>query len=390
MSRARSSTIAPDLLGIGMVLVGLSTSFVLGWFVDHSHPLDGIPWRDQTRYLRLANRIAEGSLPHPGELHSQIGFGLLGAFGHFLSPAHPFMPISLALLLGSGLFAYLAAREYLSIPGTLVFLLLLFYWDLSARSLNYASEVFAIPWNNQVVFFAMCFFFWLCAKKTGTPPSWKLAMLVGLVGGFAVLTREETVLFFAPLIATYLLVARARPGHWITCLAVAALAYLPQVLIRVIVLGSPLSTGRTSGDSYGDLISRYLSGARLLRNTALVIFHAPASADRVSVLQSSVWLWLAPLGLVAFLVSGRVSWSIKAWVAASVALVFFYLAGENVSPEKLRFHCIRYFSAGFVAANFSVAFLGSRTWSLIVQRLRPTAASPRLDEDRHVVVGDAT
>jgi hypothetical protein len=349
-----------DRLVLLILLLVITASFSYGWFFDASVPRSGRGWSDQGLYTTLAQRLASGQLPQPGHMHYQLGYPLLGAAASRIIPNDPFMPVSFALLAVTAALCFRAARQHLSLWAAVMFVALLFYWDGEGRTFNHAAELFLVPWNNQVLIFAFAFFFWILSRPPVTPLNFSTLAVAGLVTGFTIGTREEAAVFVLPLVVAVLALNRAPPRHWLLVFAIALIAFAPHAAIKTLVLGSPLASGRPSA-SYGDLAARYLSAARLADNLRDVIYNSSLSGlpniDRQALLQSSPWLWVSPVGVVAYLFGHRSSLPTKFYIFVSLGLLAFYLAGENMSAQKLQFHCLRYITPSFIALNFAVAYL---------------------------------
>jgi hypothetical protein len=347
-------------------------SFIYGWYLDPSTAGAEEGWADQSLYTNAAASLAQGDLPKPGALHYQMLYPLMGAVGFLVLPSDPFMPVSLSLLLGSAAFIFLAARRLLGWGGALTLVALVFAWDLHGRTFNFPSELFVIPWNNQVVFFSLAYFFWLLATKTAKSVNsvspW-IYLSSGLVTGVTIGSREEAALFLIQLLAYFLIKSQAGLRMWALTLGAVFAGYLPHLIIKTLVLGDVMNTGRQR--SYVEALSSYVSWDRLSNNVLDVVVNSSArgvEADRLALLQAAPWLWLSPLGLAFYIADRNQNKSVKAFLIVSVALFFFYLAGENMSLEKLKFHCIRYLSPALICLNFAVVYLlvsGSRrikTW----------------------------
>jgi hypothetical protein len=365
-----------DRIVLVILLLGITASFAYGWYFDSSVPRSGRGWADQGLYATVAERLASGQLPQAGHMHYQLGYPLLGAAASQIIPSDPFMPVSFALLSASAALIFLAARRLLSIWAAVMFMALLFYWDGEGRTFNYATELFIVPWNNQVLMFAFAFFFWILSRPPETTVSLSALAVTGLVTGLTVATREEAAIFVLPLAVAVLAVNRASPRQWILLFAIALVAFAPHALIKTLVLGSPLASGRASA-SYGDLAAGYLSAERLVDNLREVVYDSSLSGipdiDRKALLQASPWLWLSPVGVAAYLFGHRSRLSTKFYIIFSLALLGFYLAGENMSGQKLQFHCLRYIAPSFIALNFTVAYVVdslSRTIGASVERVR--------------------
>jgi hypothetical protein len=89
---------------------------------------------------------------------------------------------------------------------------------------------------------------------------------------------------------------------------------------------------------------------------------------REALFQSAPWLWAGVVGVVVLLVSRRFSGLIKFWAVSSLALVAFYLSGENVSAAKLKFHCIRYLTPGLIVLHLGVIVLLDAGWRIVAKR----------------------
>lgn len=341
------------------VLLVATVSFFYGWYGDTSKPQSGAGWADQGTYALTASRIAGGENLLPQDLHFAVGYPILGAIGSVVSGQDPFMIVSLALLLASVTFCFLAARHLFGTPWALAFCALLFYWDGVARTFHFASELFSVPWNNQVLFFAFSFFLWLLATRASKKPSNKLVALAGLVSGLSFVVREESILFVAPMLAIFLLITKSQWRQWLIGFALIGVCFLPQVGAKFAVFESLTESGHDYG--YSETLSKYLDPQRFYENVDGVIVDsgypdAPKSptVSRPALLQVAPWLWLSLIGVIIMLFSKRYSIGLKVFVIVSLFLMFFYLSGINMSVHKLAFHCLRYISPGFIVLNLAV------------------------------------
>ena len=338
------------------LLILLSLSWYYSWFLDGSKPIGGNGWADQGSYRRAAWRIADWHLPTGNQAHYPAGYALLGSLGARISRGDPYWIVSYSLLMGSAVFLYRGARVLLnSIWLAALFLIILFAWDLQAGTLNSVSEVFAVPWNNQVQFFAMAFFFWLYTARVDKPMDRRILISIGAIAGFTTMTREESVLFTVPLAAFYLWFHRATLRDWTTAGISAIVAGLPGLLIKVLVLGNPFSSGRSGG--YGRQTQLYFSPQQFVENLLGTVVHsdfAPRDYGRISLLEAQPWLWLAPLGIAIVFASRRFHTLTKVYTGLTTLMLVFYLSGANVTAAKLRYGSLRYLSPGFIVLALGV------------------------------------
>jgi hypothetical protein len=373
----------PHNLVLGGLLAVLSVSWYYSWFHDGTHPLGGIGWADQKMYTATAWRFADWHLPTVAEMHFDPNYSLLGGLAAKVWHADPFWIVSYLLLMGSAIFLFYGCRALLGTFFASVFLVGLFVWDLHARTFDYASELFAVPWNNQVLFFTFSFFFWLYATRArGRVDTW-LMVVMGFLVGANFMTREESLLFTLPLAVFYLAYRKLPLRTWVYTGIAAFVAALPGVLIKWHVLGKPwaVSPGRP-GDSYEGTASGYFNLHHLLVNTRDVIVNsnfASVDAKRAALLQSQPWLWLAPIGLLLVLLSKRSTGLMKFFIAMSIALFAFYLSGDNVEAAKLKFHCLRYMTPGFIALTFGVVVVLASLWDLVRSGGKRGAPHPAVD-----------
>lgn len=361
-----------------IILLGLLVgSFVYGWYFDPSTATAKENWADQSLYATAAGDLARGDLPSRGALHFQMLYPMMGALGSLFNPSDPFMPVSLSLLLGSAAFIYAAARRILGWGWAVAMVALVFSWDLQGGTFNYPSELFVIPWNNQVVFFSMAYFFWLLTAKSasdrGSVSPW-LYLASGLVTGVTIGAREETALFLIPLLVWFLFKSGATSRMWGLALLFMVAGYLPHLIVKTMVLGDAANTGRPS--SYLETLRRYMSWDRLSDNVLDVLVNSSArgvEAGRVALLEAAPWLWVSPLGLALYMFNRNQKQSIKGFLVLSVAFFLFYLAGENMALEELKFHCIRYVSPALIAMNFGTIYALVWGW----RRLRPDTEASR-------------
>lgn len=349
-------------LPLAFVIVGVTGSFIHGWYFDQSKPQSGIGWADQDMYSGAADRLASGHLPTVPQLHFSVGYPLLGALGHLFSGSDPFMIVSLGLLLASTILCFLAADKLFGAWWALIFCLLLFYWQGAAGVFSYTSNLFMVPWNNQVFFFAMAFYFWLYTNKLKRQPSWRLLAVTGIVTGFSIMTREESMLFVVPLLTSYLYLTKSSWKRWVFAFGVTGFCYMPQVIIKAAVLGSAMTQQHQGASSYGGVLGRYLDMSFLHHNVWGVIIDSkhylgtPLLEEpprRPALLQAAPWLWLSSVGTLAILFIKRFTMAIKIFTVASCAIILFYLSGPNMSAWSLKHHCLRYITPGLIALNLA-------------------------------------
>ena len=360
------------------VLIALTVSFIYGWYYDDSKPVSGRGWADQSLYIQVTEKLAQGQLPESSELHYAIGYSTLGVVGYWVNSMDPFFVVSMVLLLVSAIFCFIAAKRLIGKWWALLFSVMLFAWDGVARTFNFSSELFAIPWNNQVIFLLFSYYFWLLTTKIKTKPSYKIIIATGFVSGLAILTREEAVLFVAPALLTYLLLTRADWKRWLVIGSVVVLCFIPQVWVKFAVNGQ-FSSGRDT--SYEETSGRYLQPRLLYRNVWEVLVDSqhfgnpngitnmltPTDEDlykvggpdplREALLQAAPWLWISPIGIILLLTRKKYGVGIKVFTILTVLLMTFYLSGVNMSGQKLKFHTLRYISASFILLNLGTVLV---------------------------------
>lgn len=359
-----------------VIVISLATvSFAYAWYLDPSKPDGGIGWADQDTYRVTAEKLSKGTVLSAQDLHFSIGYSLLAAAVPHLFGKDPFMYVSYTLFISSVLLCYFAGKKLFGVKWTFVFLLLLFWWDGVAKTFNYASELFAVPWNNQVLFFTFAFYLWLFVCRVSKDPSWKLIISIGLVSGYTFLTREESILFAIPAVVAFLWLTRADWKKWIAAIVIIFLCFMPQIITKATVLGNVTDSGKDQ--PYSSITKQYFQLSLLQRNswevlinpshygpTAYVPAGAPSGQEKLferggpnpgrkSVLQAAPWLWLAPVGFVVILAYRRYPDGLKIFVLISAFLLMFYLSGVNMSGQKLKFHAIRYITPGFIALNLA-------------------------------------
>ena len=339
----------------------ISASFFYGWFFDNSHS-GGKRWADQTAYRKTAVLFAHFKLPK--RLQYQVGYPLLGALGYYVTPHSPFLPVSYILLVSSFFLLYYGAKGKFNGFFLLLFLLMVFFWNLETIKLNYPSEIFHIPWNNQMIFFIFCYYFWLFNFWEDKEIPIGLFIITALLSGYTIATREETILFIFPLAITFLIVKKCSYRIYLLFFCVLAIGYFPQIVVKYKVLGNILDTGRDDyhdGESYIVKLANYFFLDRLAVNTIEVLFNTEMSkaenTGRLSILQSSPWLWLTPFGVFYFFLKKDEKPMMKVFILTSIAFLLFYLGGINMSAHKLKYHCIRYVVPSYIAFNFAVAYL---------------------------------
>lgn len=358
------------------IIVLASLSFVYGWYIDDSKPVSGVGWADQDTYRNTASKLYNLERLGPQDFHYSLGYPILGSLSMLVARADPFVIVSYVLFLSSVVFCFYAGRRLVGPTWTIVFLILLFAWDGVARTFNYVPELFAVPWNNQVLFFAMAFYFWVFSTKLPVKsPSWRLIIIFSVISGYTFLTREESILFVLPAVIAFLYLSRAQLAQWIAAVCVVFICFLPQVILKSTSLGSVADSGRKS--SYVEMTKQYLQPSLLKRNFWEVIVNprhygttptvpagAPAGYEnlfrrgspdpqRNSLIQAAPWLVLAPIGFLLVLMLRRYPLGLKVFFILSAMVLFFYLSGVNMSGHKLKYHAIRYISSSFIALNLA-------------------------------------
>jgi hypothetical protein len=342
---------------LSIMLILLFASFIYGWFYDDSIPQSGEGWKDQGSYSVVTQRFVDGELPGGKELHFTIGYSILGMVGYIVLKTDPFMIVSLSLLLASAVFCFLAVRHMFgSMWWSVTFMGLLFLWDGVSRSFHFASELFAVPWNNQVLFFTIAYYLWLYVTKLNKPASWRLVVISSAISGFSFLTREETILFVIPAMTAFIVLSKSGIKKLGVSYLIIVGLYIPQLIIKLLALGSVTSSGRSDG--YGDVRSHYFRFDLLYRNIWETLinsshFNTPG-VNRQALFQAAPWLWLGPVGMGIILFSKKFSIGIKVFILISLTIMVFYLSGANMSAHKLSFHCLRYISSSFIALNLGV------------------------------------
>lgn len=368
-------------LSLFLVLFALLTSFFYGWYLDGSKTTGGMGWADQKSYRLLVDKFAGGNLPSPEEMHFTIGYPILGAIVKIINiPTDPFMIVSLVLLMASAIFCYLAVRHLFGARWAVTYIILLFAWDGVARSFQFASDLFAVPWNNQVLFFTFAYYFWLLVVKSKKKTSWRLVIITGIISGFCFLSREETIIFIVPLVSVFLYISKADWRKWLVSYGLITLCYVPQLVIKYAVLGSATNSGRS--DAYGQVIkSQYLKPRLLYRNAIETIidssYFGQKLVRRPALLQAAPWLWLSPIGIGIGLLSKKYSKGLKVFMLAGCAIIVFYLSGANMSAQKLKFHCLRYISPGFIVLNLGVIIVAREGLYYITNSTNKTRNSRR-------------
>jgi len=302
-------------------------------------------------------------------------------------PSDPFMPIALALFIASVVFCFLAARKLLGVIWAMVFMAALLVWDGSAITFNFASELFAIPWNNQVLFFTFAFYFWLFITQIKKKPSWKILIALAFISGYCFLTRQEAILFIIPTVLAFLLVTKTSWKKSLVVFSLILFCFTLQLFVNFLVNHTVFSSGRE--ESYSKISRGYLQPSLLKRNIKEVIIGSsfyqnpdtakpPIAADRQSLLQAAPWLWLAPIGVMLIFILKRYPLGLKIFTIISILLMLFYLSGVNMSGQKLRYHTLRYISSGFIVLNLGLAItikegigLGGVATKKLIKSIKP-------------------
>lgn len=346
----------------------LAASFIHGWYYDYSKPQSGEGWADQTTYYQVTEKLATDTSLRPSDFHYQMGYSLLGAIFYPIIPADPFMPVSLLLLLVSLVFLYRGAKHHFSEGFLILFLALVFFRVGSVRELYYAQEIFLVPWNNQVLFFCFAYYFWVYSKRAVEGRiDVKVIYFSAFISGYTVATREESLLFATPLLALLLLDARSIRVALLAALFFV-LAYMPNLIIKFMVVGSVFENVRPTdaGMGYMEKLSNYFSLSGFLRNIIEVVIDSShseiANVNRLALLQANPLFWLAPLGFLLYCYHHTYKNFFIYFLLISGLLLIFYLAGENMSAEKLKFHCLRYISPAFIALSFLAIYTISLGW----------------------------
>tara|TARA_R110001583_G_scaffold169859_1_gene323085 strand:+ start:11382 stop:12476 length:1095 start_codon:yes stop_codon:yes gene_type:complete len=347
-----NSSFKKDIIIFVLLLLITTMMFVFGWYFDISKPHAGIGWADQTMYANVTERFLSGHLPSSSQFHYSIGYSLLGFLGGLITPNDPFLLVCYGFFVSSIIFCYFGSKNIIGSWWSLLFIALLLGWDGVTRTFNYSSELFFIPWNNQVMYFSFAYFFWQFSNRS--KPSYTSIIFGAIIVGITFLCREESIIFLAPLYFGWLFISKVR---WIFILAsipIIGLIYLPQIIMKADVLGSISDSGRAK--SYSATLEQYLNLSKLNQNFSEVIVGNENTVRRKSLLQSSPWLALSIGGIVLLLASKAIDIRMKLYVLVSLWLLIFYLSGINMSAHKLQYHCLRYISPSFIVLNFSSVF----------------------------------
>lgn len=350
--KKRLQTYGPILL----IIIAVTSIFIVGWFLDTSRPVAGHSWADQSTYTQASQSLSRGKLPSQVDMHFAIGYPLLGTLGGFIEGTQRFIVASYVLFIASILLCYFAAEKLMGKLWALGLVALLLTWDGVAATMHFVPDLFITPWNNQVLFFAMSFFFWALAIKKPKKSDWRMPVAAAVVAGVSILNREETALFVVPLLVAYLFISKFQWKIWIMSLFIVLLCFLPQLYAKYQVFGSLTESGHD--DSYGQVVKKYFSFHQLEKNTWETLidskYYGEADAKRPALLQVAPWLWIAPIGLLILLMSKKYPIGVKIFVIVCSLLILFYLSGANMSAQKLQFHCLRYISAGLIVLNLGV------------------------------------
>lgn len=337
---------------VALVVVYITVLFIYGYFFDKSHSIDGSGWADQDLYKATVDNLIQFKLPTVGQLHFAIGYPLLGVFGYLFSPNHPFAVVSYMLMLSSALFCFSAAKKLIGRNWALFFVFLTFVFYLGIKSIQYAPEVFFVPWNNQVLFFAFSFFFWLLVTQTQkNRPA--LYVLASVVSGVSIMTREESVIFVVPLLIAYLYLTKVNWKKLLVCAVILLISLAPQAIVKQKVLGSATRGGNDR--SYGTVSEKYLKPSLFVRNMKEVVVYSGRDENvrRPALLQAAPWLLISPFGFLLILLGRKWPLGLKIFVVISAGLFIFYISGANMSAKKLKFNCLRYIAPSFIMLNFT-------------------------------------
>ncbi|HRJ05930.1 MAG TPA: hypothetical protein PK096_01250 [Candidatus Saccharibacteria bacterium] len=349
-----------------VLILYVTVSFIYAWNIDQSRP-GSYTWADQREYLIAAQAIVNGT---PLNLHFSVGYPLLAVIPLVIGLANPFMAVTYVLLLASLLFCYYAARNLVGSFWALCFGALLFYWDFQMRSFNFSMELFAVPWNNQVLFFALAYAFWMLSRLPLKNVSLWDSVAFGAVAGLTVIARQEAVLFVVPLLFTWIFLTKAPKKTIALTIAAFLVLLVPQVVAKQF-------ENKDADRTYGSALSEYFHPGVLKRNIWEVMIDSRHYGNpqppiyvtnehrdvyklggpdprRESVLQTSWWLWIAPVGIALLLFSRKVGIGVKVFIGVGLMVLLFYLSGANMSSHKLQFHCIRYITPSFIVLNFAV------------------------------------
>jgi len=372
-----------DFYLICLVIIISSVLFYYGYFIDASKPVSGLGWADQSYYLKVAKKIANGEELIQSDFHYQINYSLFGSFFIIMGLDHPFAAVSFIFLIFSVIFLYLGARFLFDVKLTLLFLLLIFYFSGDVRLLDSATKIFFVPWNNQVIFFAVSVFYFLFMKKAFSnacklASDWRgnfklLFFVIPFITGFTVGAREESAILLIPLII-YIYRSYKAPLKWqFMGFAIILIAYSPNLYFKYMVFNELFINVRP-GDgakSYYDKLLAYNDGLRFIQNLQGLIFNSSLTgedpAGRLALLQSNPFFYLSLPGIIVLLVHAYQGLKglgnhgckmiICVYLISVVLMAIFYLSGENMSVYKLRFHCLRYISFVWIPLSFFVVYL---------------------------------
>lgn len=345
-----------------LLVILLSASFYHGWYLDDSKPISGTGWADQTLYRSVADKLAGGIPLSKGDFHYQMGYPILGSIALLLGFEDPFAVVSYCLLLLSGLFLLFGALKHFRPVFVALFLTMVFIRLGDVRKLDYAAEVFMLPWNNQFLFFALSVYFYAYSADTNFRHKGAFLIFIGLVTGWTIGTREESAIFLLPLLFIYFLKVSASRIQILTTLVTVFAAYSPNLVIKYHTFGVLFDNVRPTdhGAGYVEKLATYLDFDRFRANFFDVLVNSSHSegdnAGRLAILQANSWFYLSLIGLPLMLYSPKNKRYILVYLGIVLSLLVFYMAGENMSLQKLRFHCLRYVSPAWIALSFLATY----------------------------------
>ena len=343
-----------------ILLFLLNASFFYGVFIDKSVPFQGIGWADQSLYTDTVTSLKSFNLPSQHQLQYAIWYPLLGVLGSIFTHNYPFLLVSYFLYILSAIFVFIAFKNLSTPRWALAFCTMLFYWQGTVRCLYYPSEIFFIPWNNQVLFFSYAFFLWIFTCKIGKLPSNNLLTVISFVSAISIGSREESVLFILPLLFAFLVLNRVNFKKYLLVIILMCTFISPQIIAKYNAFSSILNTARQ--DSYNTILTKkYFQIDQLKRNVNEVLIDSSRSKvpifQRKALFQASPWLWLSIFGFIYIFFKKKYTIALKIYILMSFFLLTFYLSGVNMSAQKLAYHCIRYITPSLIAMNLSIVLL---------------------------------
>lgn len=342
---------------MALLLLVLSFAFYNGYFLDKSKPFSGIGWADQTQYHKTADKLANSQSLGPLDFHYQFNYPILGSLAYKISDKYSFAIVSYILYLFSAFFLFQGARKHFSVFLSFLFIFLVFFYYGVVSRMDAVSKIFFIPWNNQVFFATASFIFYYLSYLDNFEKKPFFFLLLCLISGICIGAREETVLFCFPILLYVAFKQNTEVSFMLFFIGLlfVVIGYSPNLIIKWNYFNDIFANARPTdhGMGYIEKLKNYNNFINLKDNIINLLFNSSLTTyitgNRNSLFEANPWFYLSFIGI--FFIR-KVNDNLKVFFILIILINIFYLSGENMNIQKLRYHCLRYINTLWIFLSF--------------------------------------